>query len=377
MKDMHKFGRGEYENYYSTLPKADRDLIDLYFDRCLEGCSKNKATDMKRNLLKFRIATNKPFSDIDLKVVKHFVTLLKDSSYTDNTKNEILVHVLKFLKLVFKDWVERFESFESPLFKQIKEPKSKREITEKNVLSKDDIKKMLLAEHSTYWKAFLMCQYEGALRTLEVRTLTYEMLGNGDGDFYSFDLFATKNKKTKPIVFHEAKKWLDKLREEQINTGQEGKYIFHAKNNLNKPVDRGTISTWMRKLSKKALGYEVWSYLLRHSRATEYKKLIKNNVMSKDNALETMGHSEKMFDKIYSHVKKSEIRDMIKEQIYNYDDMPEEKKHELQKQIDDLTKKQEQTDEKWGKILDYHLKEVNKAYGLKVKNRTKEMLKNL
>lgn len=63
--------------------------------------------------------------------------------------------------------------------------------------------------------------------------------------------------------------------------------------------------------------------------------MIKNGGMSKDNVLETMGHSAKMFDKTYTHVTKEEVKEMLKEQIYNFEDMPEEKKLELQKQINE------------------------------------------
>ncbi len=336
LKDIPIFKRGQFAKVYEKLSKKNKSILDDYKKECLEGCSQDKALDMQRNILKLHLTLQKDFIDINLEQAKIFMQILKDSKLSDSAKNDINAHVLRLLRMIHKDWSERFDNFKSPLFKQIRNPQNKRKIDEDTVLTKDEIKKLLTTENKTFWKAFLMTQYEGALRTKEVRELTWEAIGKEDGDYYSFNLFATKTQKDKPIVLSEAKKWIDKLRQEQINTNQKGKYIFHSMKDINKPIPKFNVSIWMRQLSKKALGREIWCYVLRHTRGTEYKKLIKEKKLSKDNALETMGHSEKMFDKIYSHVDKEAIREMIKEQVYNFEDLPEEKKHELKKEIDEL-----------------------------------------
>ena len=48
-----------------------------------------------------------------------------------------------------------------------------------------------------------------------------------------------------------------------------------------------------------------------------------------------MGHSKDM-SYTYTHLDKSEIKNMLKNQVYKIEDLPEEKKHELEKEIDDL-----------------------------------------
>jgi len=333
------FKRGEYKKAYDKLSEENKKILDDYGKECLEGCSQDKATDMQRNVIKFHLTIGKDFKDINLEDAKEFMDVLKKSKLSDGAKNDSIVHVIKHLKILHKkDWPEKFDNFKSKLFKQIKNPKNKRPIEEGDVLTKDKIKKLLTTENKTFWKAFLMTQYEGALRTKETRELEWDTLGKEDGEFYSFNLYATKTEKEKPIVLKEAKKWIDKLKQEQINTGTKGKYIFHSITDVNKPVTKNCVSVWMRRLSKKALGKEIWCYVLRHTRGTELKEMVQEKKLSKDNALEMMGHSEKMFDKIYNHVDKKTIRDMIKEQLYNFDDLPEEQEHFI---LEEMKKMQE------------------------------------
>jgi len=361
--EIPKFRRGDYYKEYKELTDEDMGILDKYGKMCEEGCNKEKALDMKRNVLKFKLTLNKPFSEINLEDTKDFMQVLKKSKIiSDSAKNDMKVHIVKMLKFMYKDWSERFDDFKSPLFKLIKDPKRKRKITSEEVLSKDQIKKMLITENKTFWKAFLMTQYEGALRTKENRELTWVILGEPDEDFYSFNLHSTKNNKDKPIVLHEAKVWIDRLKQEQINTNSKGKYIFHSKRDVNKPIDKATVSIWMRGLSKKALGREIWCYILRHTRGTEYKTLIKEKKLSKDNALETMGHSEKMFDKIYSHVDKETIRNMIKEQVYNFEDLPPKEKKKLELQIKKLQEEQEKMKKDWNEQIRTFANQLQKNF---------------
>jgi len=94
------------------------------------------------------------------------------------------------------------------------------------------------------------------------------------------------------------------------------------------------VSKWLRRLTSKVLGRHVNNYLLRHTRGTELKSLVKEGKLSKDNATEFLGHSEKMFDQVYSHMDREDIKNILKNQLYDFDGIPEEKKHELEKQLE-------------------------------------------
>lgn len=333
-KSIPKFKRGEYEERYNALPNSEKEVLDDYERLCLTSANESKALDMKRNILKFLLTIGKPTTKIELKDLENFIIILDKASNSDYFKNDMKVHVKKFIKRNFKDWSERFDNLDC--IKQNTNPIRKREIDE-NTLTKGDVEKLVKTENKTFWKAFVMCQYEGALRTKEVRFLKWDDL-KSEGEFYTTTLYSTKNKKKKPIVFKGAKFYLDKLRQEQKNSENIGKYIFHSKKDINKPIDKATVSLWMRKLSRKALGREVFCYTLRHLRGTELARLVKKGKVSKDNALSMMGHTEKMFDKVYSHVTQDEIKNMLKKQVYNIEDLPPERKHKLELEVEELKK---------------------------------------
>lgn len=330
------FKRGEAEKQLNSLSKNQKIIIEDFMKYCLLTAKQNKADDMARNVLKFRLIVGKNFDKIDLKDLQEFLRILNGSNFSDIHKNDVKVHIKKFLKWRFKDWSLRFDDLKD--IKQISNPQRQRKIDDK-ILTKKEIESLVKTENRTYWKAFFLTQYEGALRTQECRLLKWEELKE-ENEFYTITLFQTKIKRDKPIVLKEAKFYLDKLKQEQRNNGDHGVYVFHAKNDPNQPIDKATVTCWLKALSKRAIGKEIFPYCLRHTRATEYKKLIKEGKLSKDNALETMGHSEKMFDRVYSHVGIDEVKQYLKEQVYKFEDLPEERKHKLEKEIEELRENQ-------------------------------------
>ncbi len=206
------------------------------------------------------------------------------------------------------------------------------------MISKQDIEKLIRHEPKTYWKAFLLVQYEAGLRTKETRCLKWEDAQiNIDDGLSELKIFATKTGKSRTLYVKEATRYLTKLKEEQEDMGEKSVYIFHAKIKTNQPIHKSTVNMWFRRLTEKVLGVKKWNYLLRHSRATELYKLAKENKISKDTAIKFMGHSEDM-SSTYTHLDKEDVKKMLKEQVYKIEDMPPEKRAELEKKIEEQNK---------------------------------------
>jgi len=82
-----------------------------------------------------------------------------------------------------------------------------------------------------------------------------------------------------------------------------------------------------------------------------------------------MGHSEDM-SATYTNLDKEDVEKMLKDQVYNIEEMPEERKHELEieldgqkKQTTDLQKKVLELTEKIDGLLDGgYEKEMEKIY---------------
>ncbi len=320
------------DKFYDTLPTSEKKIIKNYLEyRRARGVSTdNKIKDIRRYILHFRKIIDKNFNKVDLKDLRSVLALINQSPLSDGARNNLKIDIKNFLRYLFKDWSYKFNDFDDVKVSS-SSIKNEKKINSKNMFTPEDIEKCMKHENSNYWKAFLMVQYEGALRTMETRYLKWnDIKFNVDGDISEINIYATKTKKARTIFIEKATYYLKKLKEEQENTDKKSVYCFHSKNNLNQPVDKNSVSYWFRTLTEKALGDKRWNYLLRHSRATELYRLAEQGKISKDVAIRFMGHSEDM-SKVYTHLDTKEIKQMLKDQVYKIEDVPEDKINEFEK----------------------------------------------
>jgi len=336
LEEYPKLKRGEIEWFYTRLPQKEKNELKNYLEyRKARGIqSEDKVKDVRRYILHIRFILQKPLHEINLKELRRILAIINSSRLSGYARNTIKTDLKNFLKYLFSDWSLRFAGLED--IKLDSNARNEKKLNSQVLLQKCDIEKIMKHETKMFWKAFFMTQYEGALRTKEVRFLKWEdMKLSSDGDISEMNIYATKTKKARTVFVKDSTFYLTKLKEEQENSGQKGVYVFHSKKDINKEVDKGTVSSWFRNLTEKSLGEKKWCYLLRHSRATELYRLAKQGKIAKDMVTEFMGHSEDM-SKVYSHFDKKEIKEMLKSQVYKLEDLPEEKRHELEKDISDL-----------------------------------------
>jgi len=329
----------EKEKIFRKLSKAEQSDINDYLDyRKARGLNnQSKLADVRKDIIHLRAVAEKDLSKLNLQEIIKLASLIKSSGYSQYYINEILVNLKRYIK--FKNPNINLEDV-----RLIKEPTSKKPISNSDLLTKEDVEKLIKHEPKMFWKAFLITQYEGGLRTKETRFLRWEDIQfNSDGDLSTLNIFATKTKKKREIFVKEATFYLKKLREEQENLKEIGVYVFHTKNDFNEPVSRANISMWMSRLSKRVLGRPCHNYLLRHSRGNELYQLSKQGKVSKDIAMAFMGHSQEM-SKVYTHDKAKEIKEMLKNQIYKIEDIPEEKKHKLELELEEVNKRLDQAE---------------------------------
>ena len=365
-----KFKRGEMDMFYEILPKKDKKLLKDYFEyRRARGVNTDdKIKDIRRFLLQFKFIIQKEYKTFNLKDLRQFLALLNNSYLSEHHKNNIKADFKNFLKFLFRDWSKRFNNFDDLRYNS--NARNEEKINASAMIKKADIDKLISHETKIYWKAFLLMQYEAGLRTKETRFLKWEDVRLGiDEDLSEVKIFATKTGKTRTLFVKEATHYLMKLKEEQENLGERNVYIFHARVKTGQPVHKSTVNMWFRRLTKRVLGVQRWNYLLRHSRATELYKLAKENKISKDTAIKFMGHSEDM-SSTYTHLDKEDVKKMLKDQVYKIEDLPPEKKHQLEKDVEqhkmeilELKEKIEDM-ENFGTVTDNLLenKEAQKAF---------------
>lgn len=326
-------GQGELEKMEKKLSKSELKILEDYLVyRKARGLNtKGSFSELRRMLIKVRYVLDKSLEELDLTDLRRFLSVLNDSGLSANFQNKVKTDLRNFLRFQYKDWSMRFDNFDDVKSKQgFNESK----INNSNIYTKEDIEKMVTAETKVFWRAFLMCQFEGGLRTIETRSIKWSDL-KFDGDFAELNIFATKTKRARAVYLKSAVHYLNLLKQEQENEGKKGVYVFCSRANPNKPIQKNSVNKWFSKLSQKALGRKGWNYLLRHSRGTQLYRMAKENKIDKDIAIQFMGHSEDM-SKTYTHIDATHIKEMLKNQVYNIDKLPKERKHKIEEKLDVL-----------------------------------------
>jgi integrase len=351
------------ENFYKKLGKEEKDIVDKFEKYCLISANLSRAKKSRSNAIRFLIMVNKSIKNIGLEDLRDFLGVLKKSNFSDYYKNDVKGFVQRFLKWNFKDWSERFNNFEDIKFNS--DAHRTKEIKSDDVITAENVKRLISKEKSLFWKTFIVLQYKGALRTLETRQAEWKNIDMEDADVYWLKVYSRKNRngteKERVVPLDtEAINLINELRKEQELDGIKTPYLFYSKDNPDTYVCSGTVSKWFSRLTKEVLGEKVKNYLLRHSRGEELHEAVRVGQLSKENAILVMGHSEKMFDKTYSHADKKKLKEVLKKQVLNIDYIAPEKKHILELKIEDQQKQLDKIQKQLDMMLDVGIPTLRK-----------------
>lgn len=322
---------------FNKLRKPDRAVLDNFEQYCLISASPERAKKYKTNVLRFVVMSEKKIDDINLEDLRDFLVVLKKSNFSDYYKNDAKGYIQRFLRWHFKDWSERFDNFDD--IKYNSDAQRKKPITDEDIPTKEEVEMLVKAEPSLYWKTFLIDQYEAALRTIECRNMRWDKIDMEDPEIYWLDIISKKNKNStdKERIappLYQSVYFLNELKKEQEKNNIKSPYVFPSRRDPNKCISSSSVNKWFSRLTKKVLGRTLHNYILRHAKGEELHKLVREGKLSKENAINMMGHSEKMFDKTYSHANKGEVKKVLKKQVLNVDYIAPEKKHQLEKSVE-------------------------------------------
>ena len=324
LKEYPKYKKGEPERIYNSLKKDDKKCIDDFLATI--SASDRKKKDMLRSIIQFRHVIEKPFNEIDKADLKKFIPLLDKSGREKYTVNGIKTHIKRFLKEVHEDWFSRFEDFK--MIRCVSNARNEKRINSKFMLTKEKIEELVKNETDPRKKAFFFTLFESAVRPIELRLLKWGDVTFGEG-LTELQIFSTKTGKARVTFIQSSTPLL-----EELGVGNKDEYVFQSREGTNKPIDRVTALRWVSSMGK-GVGLQIYPYLLRHSRATDLHRLVKSGKMSSTIAAQIMGHSEKTFMS-YGDLDKETIKEMMRTQMYNFDEIPKEKKHELELELEKL-----------------------------------------
>jgi len=330
MNELKNFRRGESQKFHKKLPSKERQEINDFINYVSITSKSNKRLENnRRSLLTLRKEIKKPLGKTTLKDLRDFLAILNNSTRTQSSKNELKHTIKRFLKWKFKDWSERFDNLQDiKLVMRINEEK----INADTLLKKEDVEAIVKAEPKLFWKTFFLTLYESGLRPIELRTLFWKNIKfDIDKEGISeINVYATKTSKARSVYVKEATFYLKKLKEQSKN-----ELVFPSPRDKNKPLSKELPAVWLARISKKVLGRQVYPYILRHSRATE---LYTNANIPDKTAQKFLGHSKSMAD-VYTHLSNQDVKEAVSKTIYKTEDLPPEKRHKLEQEIDHLKTK--------------------------------------
>lgn len=327
MRDKYpEYKRGELDLFYSKLPKKDKEVLDNFILSCKTSVNENKAKDIRRCVLQLRHITNKTFDALSIDELRHFLVLLNQSARESWTKHDIKAHVKRFLKWHFKDWSERFNSLKE--LKNETVGMNEEKINEQTLLTKEEIETVMKKENNIQLKTFFIALYESGMRPSELRRVKWENIKfNVDGELTEINVFMTKNKKHKTVYVKDATFYLKKLQNEAISD-----YVFYSRENKDLPIADNTATRWINELSRHLKNKHIYPYLLRHTRSQELYTLADKGKLGETVVQKFLGHSKSMRH-IYAKMSNATMKEAVTKTVYNFEELPIEKRHELEKEI--------------------------------------------
>jgi integrase len=282
--------------------------------------------DIEFQITQFFEYSDKPLKDYDDKLLTNYLTEI-GKKYSTGTMNTIKSSFLKnFIKWYYEDWSSKFKNLDS-ICRQEKVAAS---YTPEEMLSEEDVKKLVQAEESHFWKAYFLTLFYGGCRPIEVCNLRWKDVefeeGEQGGAFIS--IYSKKNKQTfTKYVPHDVAFYLKELK--PLNK----EWVFW-KEASQKPIGKKGAYWEIGKLSQRVLGRKLDLYTFRHSIAT----ILYNKEGLKDSNVATqMGHNKSMKG-TYVHNDKKKLRENARKIYMSPEELPAEKKHELENRIDFLLK---------------------------------------
>lgn len=344
-KEYPRYKTGELQEVFDKFPKTEKEIINRFVSKVAINAAEHKCGDVKRTLIQFRHITEKAFDNLDLKTLESYMTLLNKSDRTAYTKNGVKTYLRRFIKSKYKNWSERFEELDC--IRLASNPFNEEKINHSVLLTGEEIEKILLKEESLFWKTYFICLYESGMRPSELRKMQWKDIKfNVDNEISELQIFATKNNKSKTVYVEKGTHYLKKLKKE---SDAEADYVFPSpyKERSNEPINKSTVSVWFNRLTEKAIGRKVFPYILRHTRA---KELYLNPLIDDTIVQKFLGHSASM-KKFYVALSRQDVKDAATQIIYKTEDLPPEKKHKLEKLIEELKKKVDEMGEV-NKVMD-------------------------
>ena len=298
-------------------------IIDEYIAlRSLECGHPDTIKNYERYIRRFvyHIQDFKTFKSSDL--VNYQKELSKKFSQT--TLNLINPLLKNFIKWKYPNYYSKFPTLDI-IFKT-KKPEPTHDADE--MLTIEEIMKIIEAEDDLFWKAFWLVYAYGGYRPIDTARLKWDVFSWEDDGSIVIKSLIGKNKKkfykhipanVAPII----KRWKD------VNPSE---WVFPSPKLRGQHINSKTPANRMARISTKVLGRKVIPYVIRKSIAT-----ILYEDMPDDEAADAMGHSKSMKE-TYARLNDQALTKRAKRVWTDKEEMPKEERDRLESEVSTLKK---------------------------------------
>ena len=247
----------------SNIDEQDKQLLSEFHKECTtKGLSKARISKYFDVLGRIAIWFNKPFQQVGKEDIKNLIQRVESSNYSEWTK-----HDYKVILKIFYRWLRGTQDYPEEV-KWIKTGFRSNILLPEEILTEDDIKKLLECAFSLRDKAFIQVLYESGCRIGEILSLP---IRNVQFDDYGAVLIVsgkTGDRRVRIIASAPIlSAWLENhpLRD-NVDAPL---WVTSGTRNRNTFFSYGAAKAMLRDVAKRAgLKKRIYPHLFRHSRAT-------------------------------------------------------------------------------------------------------------
>lgn len=310
------------------MGKSKEKVLEDYIKfKSVSVTTEEKRQEYGKMIMNFINSNDKPLKSFKESDLVNFLNSM-NGRYNIGSMNALKSLLKNFIIWYFPDYSQRFRNM-NILLKHLKEVPR---FSSKDMLSKDEVEKLIKGEDSTYWKTFWLVQFYGGMRPSETAKLKWNDITFSDDGVYIEVLVKKNQKRFTKFLPSEVSFYLNKLKSYSAS-----ELVFPSRvkrEGKDSPMERNAIHRRLKILSMKVLGKRVVPYQLRHSIATI---LYNQDGVDKNFVAEQMGHSKNM-EKVYSHLSEDKIKEKLKKLYIKTEDMPVDKKIKVEQGLAIISK---------------------------------------
>jgi integrase len=314
-----RYERDELTKMKRELNSVEAASLDKFKVFCMISANEKTCRKIECSIMMYRAAAGSLSKKPTAEIRDKFLTSIKDKG----DAYKIKVYAKKWLKWKWPDFKEEFYT----PFKRIKMQKlNDAKINSDTLFTDYEIKALLTAADSFYWRSWLATIAECGARPEELAKCKWQDLKYRDDGTGDISLLSSKTGKFRKFPLKASVIHLRRWEQEYLFSDRRASdYIWPNK-------DRGVayvnhFNRGLKIVAKKAgITRNIWSYMFRHTLA---KKLYSTLPQSVVEAL--LGH--KNMAATYAHIDDDTARTAMLENIYNIKELKPEEQNEIKKRM--------------------------------------------